>query len=57
MRTYLDHENFDVCQLELRFVAWVAMLLKKIKRLASECNEDGEDENDPLGSGKTGVTP
>ena len=32
MRTHFDHENLDVYQLELRFVAWVATLLANIKR-------------------------
>src|SRR5262249_7724723 len=32
MRTYFDHENLDVYQLELRFVGWVAALLANIKQ-------------------------
>jgi four helix bundle protein len=32
MRTYFDHENLDVYQLELRFVAWLAALLANVKR-------------------------
>ena len=32
MRTYFDHENLDVYQLELRFVTWVTSLLAKIKQ-------------------------
>ena len=32
MRTYFDHENLDVYQLELRFVGWVAALLASIKQ-------------------------
>ena len=33
MRTYFDHENLDVYQLELRFVTWVTGLLATIKQL------------------------
>lgn len=36
MRTSFDHENLDVYQLELRFVAWVAALLANVKRRPSE---------------------
>jgi four helix bundle protein len=32
VRTYFDHENLDVYQLELRFVTWVTSLLAKIKQ-------------------------
>lgn len=32
MRTYFDHENLDVYQLELSFVTWVTGLLAKIKK-------------------------
>lgn len=32
MRTYFDHENLDVYQLELRFVTWVTGLLATIKQ-------------------------
>jgi four helix bundle protein len=32
VRTYFDHENLDVYQLELRFVTWVTSLLTKIKQ-------------------------
>ena len=32
VRTYFDHENLDVYQLELRFVTWVTGLLAKIKQ-------------------------
>ena len=32
MRTYFDHENLDVYQLELRFVEWVTALLANIKQ-------------------------
>ncbi|MFL6501701.1 MAG: four helix bundle protein [Candidatus Udaeobacter sp.] len=32
MRTYFDHENLDVYQLELRFVGWVTALLANIKQ-------------------------
>ena len=35
MRTHFDHENLDVYQLELRFVAWVAELLAKVKQRPS----------------------
>jgi four helix bundle protein len=36
MRTYFDHENLDVYQLELRFVGWAATLLANIKQRPSE---------------------
>ena len=36
MRTYFDHENLDVYQLELRFVEWVAALLAKVKKRPSD---------------------
>jgi four helix bundle protein len=36
VRTYSDHENLDVYQLELRFVGWVATLLANIKQRPSE---------------------
>ena len=32
VRTYFDHENLDVYQLELRFVTWVTGLRAKIKQ-------------------------
>jgi len=32
MRTYFDHENLDVYQLELRFVEWVSALLGNVKK-------------------------
>jgi four helix bundle protein len=32
VRTYFDHENLDVYQLELRFVTWVTGRLAKIKQ-------------------------
>ena len=35
MRTYFDHENLDVYQLELRFVEWVTALLANIKQRPS----------------------
>jgi four helix bundle protein len=35
VRTYFDHENLDVYQLELRLVAWVAALLAKLKQRSS----------------------
>src|SRR5918996_1605016 len=35
MRTHFDHENLDVYQLELRFVAWVAELLATVKQRPS----------------------
>jgi four helix bundle protein len=35
MRTYFDHENLDVYQLELRFVGWVAELVAKVKQRPS----------------------
>ena len=36
MRTYFDHENLDVYQLELRFVGWVAALLANVKKRATD---------------------
>jgi four helix bundle protein len=36
MRTHFDHENLDVYQLELRFVAWVAELLANVKQRPSD---------------------
>ena len=36
MRTYFDHENLDVYQLELRFVEWVSVLLANVKQCPSD---------------------
>ena len=36
MRTYFDHEELDVYQLELRFITWVTPLLSKIKQRRTE---------------------
>jgi four helix bundle protein len=35
MRTYFDHENLEVYQLELRFVGWVTALLANVKQRPS----------------------
>ena len=41
MRTYFDHENLDVYQLELRFVGWIATLLANIKQRPTDARIAG----------------
>jgi four helix bundle protein len=47
MRTYFDHENLDVYQLELRFVGWVTALLTNVKQRPSDARiAEGSDQLD-----------
>lgn len=48
MRTYFDHENLDVYQLELRFVTWVTGLLATIKQRPTNARiAEVSDQLDP----------
>ena len=47
MRTYFDHENLDVYQVELHFITWVAALLAKIKQRHADARiAEGSDQLD-----------
>lgn len=45
-RTRFDHETLDVYRLELEFLAWVTLLLRKIRKVAPGLHREGCDQLD-----------